>query len=487
MPNPHMEEGSQDYVSVCRQQMACAADNVTSLRLVLRQPSPVWLSFTLEELQINPPGRQSPQKPCSWWLSRLPPGEELQKLHKGLPDPERVSSEVQRMWVLTEVMRSTQSTAAVGRFDGPRRTALYDLHRAHGGRMVEFSGWSLPLQYADGHVASHLHTRRRCSLFDVSHMLQTRIHGKDRIAFIESLVVGDIAELKPNQGALSLLTNDGGGIIDDLIVNNAADGFLYVVSNAGCAEKDSAHMQNKLQDFRGRDVALEPVDCALLALQGPSTADVLRAGLSDDLSQLTFMTGVTTTVFGIPGCRVTRCGYTGEDGVEISVPGHRAVELAERLLQSADVKLAGLAARDSLRLEAGLCLYGNDIDETTSPVEASLVWTIGKRRRAAMDFPGASIIVPQIKGRVTRKRVGLSSTGPPARQHTPILNLEGRIIGAVTSGCPSPSLRVNVAMGYVEPEFAKPGTALHLEVRKKTVDGATCKMPFLPSKYYTIK
>ncbi|CAJ0955744.1 unnamed protein product [Ranitomeya imitator] len=324
-------------------------------------------------------------------------------------------------------------------------------------------------------------------------MLQTRIHGKDRIAFIESLVVGDIAELKPNQGSLSLLTNDDGGIIDDLIVNNASDSFLYVVSNAGCAEKDSAHMQNKLQDFRGRDVALEPVDCALLALQGPSTADVLRAGLSDDLSRLTFMSGITTAVFGIAGCRVTRCGYTGEDGVEvggpdpqqhhvrsaacgpswppvspqISVPGDRAVELAERLLQSAEVKLAGLAARDSLRLEAGLCLYGNDIDETTSPVEASLVWTIGKRRRAAMDFPGASIIVPQIKGRVARKRVGLTSTGPPARQHTPILNLEGRVIGEVTSGCPSPSLRVNVAMGYVEPEFAKPGTALHLDVRKK--------------------
>ncbi|XP_073501291.1 aminomethyltransferase, mitochondrial isoform X1 [Phyllobates terribilis] len=326
---------------------------------------------------------------------------------------------------------------------GPRRTALYDFHCAHGGRMVEFCGWSLPLQYAEGHVASHLHTRRHCSLFDVSHMLQTRIHGKDRVAFIESLVVGDIAELRPNQ--------------------------------------------NKLQDFRGRDVALEPVDCALLALQGPSTAEVLRPGLSDDLSRLTFMTGVTTTVFGISGCRVTRCGYTGEDGVEISVPGHRAVELAERLLQSAEVKLAGLAARDSLRLEAGLCLYGNDIDETTNPVEASLVWTIGKRRRAAMDFPGAAIIVPQIKGRVTRKRVGLSSTGPPARQHTPILNLEGRVIGEVTSGCPSPSLRVNVAMGYVEPEFAKPGTALHLDVRRKMVDGATCKMPFLPSKYYNIK
>ncbi|XP_040263412.1 aminomethyltransferase, mitochondrial isoform X2 [Bufo bufo] len=355
--------------------------------------------------------------------------------------------------------------------------------------MVEFAGWSLPVQYKDSHVASHLHTRQRCSLFDVSHMLQTRIHGNDRIAFIESLVVGDIAELKQNQATLSLFTNDRGGIIDDLIVSHTSDGYLYVVSNAGCAEKDSAHMQNQLQEFRaaGRDVALEVVDCALLALQGPSTADVLQAGLSDDLSKLTFMTGVTTSVFGVPGCRVTRCGYTGEDGVEISVPSIRAVELAERLLQSGAVKLAGLAARDSLRLEAGLCLYGSDIDETTSPVEASLVWTLGKRRRTAMDFPGASVIVPQIKGKVTRKRVGLTSTGPPVRQHAPILNLEGRVIGEVTSGCPSPCLRLNVAMGYVEPAYAKPGTALRLEVRKKVVDGETCRMPFVPSRYYNLK
>ncbi|KAM9326615.1 aminomethyltransferase, mitochondrial [Gastrophryne carolinensis] len=379
--------------------------------------------------------------------------------------------------------------SAAQQAEAPRRTALYDFHRHHGGKMVEFAGWSLPVQYRDSHMTSHLHSRQHCSLFDVSHMLQTRVHGKDRIAFIESLVVGDIAELKENQGTLSLFTNDSGGIIDDLIVNKTSEGHLYVVSNAGCAEKDSIHMQNKLQEFKaaGRDVDLEGVASALLALQGPSTARVLQAGLSEDLSKLTFMMGVTTSVFGIPGCRVTRCGYTGEDGVEISVPGDRAVELAEKLLQNSEVKLAGLAARDSLRLEAGLCLYGNDIDETTTPVEASLVWTLGKRRRVAMDFPGATIIVPQIKGKVTRKRVGLTSTGAPARQHTPILNKEGRIIGEVTSGCPSPSLKLNVAMGYVEPEYIKAGTPLHLEVRKKLVEGVTSKMPFVPTKYYTGK
>ncbi|KAM4652383.1 aminomethyltransferase, mitochondrial [Discoglossus pictus] len=376
-----------------------------------------------------------------------------------------------------------------GQTDAPRRTALYDFHRDHGGKMVEFAGWSLPVQYKDSHMASHLHTRQHCSLFDVSHMLQTRVVGKHRVQYMESLVVGDIAELKENQGTLSLFTNENGGIIDDLIVTNAAEGYLYVVSNAGCADKDSAHMQNKLQEFRtaGRDVHLEIVDFALLALQGPSSSRVLQDGLSDDLSKLSFMTSVTTRVFGIPGCRVTRCGYTGEDGVEISVPAPQAVELAERLLQNSEVKLAGLAARDSLRLEAGLCLYGNDIDETTTPVEASLVWTLGKRRRAAMDFPGASLIVPQIKGKVTRKRVGLTSTGPPVRQHTPILNPEGRIIGEVTSGCPSPCLRYNVAMGYVEPEYMKASTALRLEVRKKLVDGVVSKMPFVPTRYYILK
>ncbi|XP_053325403.1 aminomethyltransferase, mitochondrial [Spea bombifrons] len=376
-----------------------------------------------------------------------------------------------------------------GQADAPRRTPLYDFHRDHGGKMVEFAGWSLPVQYKDSHIASHLHTRQHCSLFDVSHMLQTKVLGKDRIPFMESLVVGDIAELKENQGTLSLFTNESGGIIDDLIVTNTSEGYLYVVSNAGCAEKDSAHMQGKLQDFKaaGRDVALEFIDFALLALQGPSSARVLQAGLKDDLSKLPFMTSVITDVFGVPHCRVTRCGYTGEDGVEISVPGNRAVELADRLLQNSEVKLAGLAARDSLRLEAGLCLYGNDIDETTTPVEASLVWTLGKRRRVAMDFPGASVIVPQIKGKVKRKRVGLTSTGPPVRQHTPIQTPEGRVIGEVTSGCPSPCLKLNVAMGYVEPEYMKAGTPLQVEVRKKLVDSTVGKMPFVPTKYYILK
>ncbi|XP_062397076.1 aminomethyltransferase, mitochondrial [Sardina pilchardus] len=368
-----------------------------------------------------------------------------------------------------------------------KQTVLYDFHRDQGGKMVGFAGWSMPVQYKDSHIVSHMHTREHCSVFDVSHMLQTKVHGKDRIKFMESLIVADVAELKDNQGSLSLFTNEKGGIMDDLIVTKTDQGYLYVVSNAGCSDKDSAHMKARLQEFKaaGHDVDLEFLEESLIALQGPSMARVLQPGVTDDLSKLTFMTSVLTPVFGIQGCRVTRCGYTGEDGVEISVPTGSAVALAEKLLTNAEVKLAGLGARDSLRLEAGLCLYGNDIDEDTTPVEASLVWTIGKRRRQQRGFPGADIVVPQIKAKTQRKRVGLVSTGPPVRQHTPILAPDGRVIGEITSGCPSPCLKKNVAMGYVEAGFSKVGTAVQVEVRKKAVPAVVSKMPFVPSKYYT--
>ncbi|XP_011836298.1 PREDICTED: aminomethyltransferase, mitochondrial isoform X3 [Cercocebus atys] len=318
---------------------------------------------------------------------------------------------------------------------------------------------------------------------------QTKIFGSDRVKLMESLVVGDIAELRPNQGTLSLFTNEAGGILDDLIVTNTSEGHLYVVSNAGCWEKDLALMQDKVRELQnqGRDVGLEVLDNALLALQGPTAAQVLQASVADDLKKLPFMTSAVMEVFGVSGCRVTRCGYTGEDGVEISVPAAEAVHLATALLKNPEVKLAGLAARDSLRLEAGLCLYGNDIDEHTTPVEGSLSWTLGKRRRAAMDFPGAKVIVPQLKGKVQRRRVGLMCEGAPMRAHSPILNMEGTKIGTVTSGCPSPSLKKNVAMGYVPCEYSRPGTMLLVEVRRKQQMAVVSKMPFVPTNYYTLK
>ncbi|XP_042304721.1 aminomethyltransferase, mitochondrial isoform X2 [Sceloporus undulatus] len=349
--------------------------------------------------------------------------------------------------------------------DTLKKTPLYDFHRHHGGKMVAFAGWSLPVQYTHSHLESHLHTRQQCSLFDVSHMLQTKVFGRDRVKFLESLVVGDIAELKPNQGTLSLFTNEKGGIIDDLIVTSTSEEHLYVVSNAGCMKKDLALMQNKAKEMKasGCDVDLEVSENALIALQGPAMSQVLQAGVSDSLAKLPFMSSAVMAVFGVQGCRVTRCGYTGEDGVEISVPASRVVELAELLLRDPTVWLAGLAARDSLRLEAGLCLYGNDIDESTTPVEASLIWTLGKRRRVAMDFPGASVILAQIKEKPKRKRVGLTSTGPPIRQHMLILGPHSKAIGEVTSGCPSPCLQKNIAMAYVESEHSKLGTSLTVE------------------------
>ncbi|XP_035886218.1 aminomethyltransferase, mitochondrial isoform X2 [Phyllostomus discolor] len=350
---------------------------------------------------------------------------------------QRAVSMVARLGLRGQALPSVPGRRSSGTQDVLRRTPLYDFHLAHGGKMVAFAGWSLPVQYRDRHVDSHLHTRRHCSLFDVSHMLQTKIYGCDRVKLMESLVVGDIAELRPNQGTLSLFTNEAGGILDDLIVTNTSEGHLYVVSNAGCWDKDLALMQDKARELQntGSDVGLEVVDNALLALQGPTAAQVLQAGVADDLRKLPFMTSAVMEVFGVSGCRVTRCGYTGEDGVEISVPAAGAVRLATALLENPKVKLAGLAARDSLRLEAGLCLYGSDIDERTTPVEGGLSWTLG----------------------------------------------------TVTSGSPSPCLKKNVAMGYVPLEYSRAGTPLLVEVRRKQQKAVVSKMPFVPTHYYTLK
>lgn len=370
-----------------------------------------------------------------------------------------------------------------------KQTALHDFHVAQGAKMVPFAGYSMPVSYPDlSHTASHLHTREHVSIFDVSHMLQTHVHGADRVAFMESLVVADVDGLKDNQGSLTLFTLPDGGIIDDLIVTKTDLGFLYVVSNAGCIDKDVAHMRAAEAAFKGagRDVTLDIQDRALIAVQGPGTAKVLQHGVDCDLEKLTFMTSTVASVFGVEGCRVTRCGYTGEDGVEISIPNDAVVHVTESLLSSHldVVRLAGLGARDSLRLEAGLCLYGNDIDEATSPVEATLAWTIGKRRRQARDFPGADLILQQLKEKPKKKRVGFVSSGAPARAGTAILDSSGAEIGKVTSGCPSPCLKKNVSMGYVATSFAKNGTEVLFDVRKKHVAAKVAKMPFVPANYY---
>lgn len=369
----------------------------------------------------------------------------------------------------------------------PAKTVLYDFHISHGGKMVDFAGFLMPVQYGKVGIAeSHKTVRSDAGIFDVSHMLQSKIHGKDRIKFMEKLCVADVQELAPNTGTLSLYTTPTGGIIDDLIVNKTDDNYLYVVSNAGRIKEDLAHMQENLAEFKaaGHDVELELIeDHGLIALQGPKAADYLKGLVLDfDLSSLYFMNTVEVEVAGIP-CRVTRCGYTGEDGFEISVPKPRAAELAENL-NCLGVHLAGLGARDSLRLEAGLCLYGNDIDESTTPIEAGLAWTIGKRRKKDADFTGADVILKQQKEKPSRRRVGLVSTGPPPRQHCAVLDDSGVAVGEVTSGVPAPSVGKNVAMGYVPAGMAKAGTQVNIQVRKKVVQATVTKMPFVKCNYY---
>lgn len=376
----------------------------------------------------------------------------------------------------------------------PQKTVLYDFHLQHDAKIVDFAGWLMPVQYKDlSLVDSHLHTRSKCSLFDVSHMMQTRVYGKDRYKFIESLVVSDIVGLKPDSGCLTVYTNEKGGIIDDLIVSNTSLNYLYIVSNAGCADKDFEHMKRREEEMRSKklDVKLERIeDRALLALQGPKMPDLLQAGVKFDLKKLAFMSTIEASVFGIEGCRVTRCGYTGEDGVEISVPKNKAANLASQLIEYQNgtlCKLAGLGARDTLRLEAGLCLYGNDIDDTKTPIEAGLAWTIGKRRRELADFPGAQHILKQIKDKPSQRRVGFEITvnnGPSARQHYKIYDKSGNEIGEVTSGCLSPSLKKNIGMGYVDSKFFKTGSQIVIDIRKKRFDATVVKMPFVPHGYY---
>ncbi|CDW53043.1 Aminomethyltransferase [Trichuris trichiura] len=378
-----------------------------------------------------------------------------------------------------------------------KKTPLYDFHVAHEAKMVDFCGWYMPVVYSDQSIGqSHLHTRQHASIFDVSHMLQTRISGADRTAFVESLTVADIDGLQEGMAALTVFTNDAGGIKDDLIVTKDDD-HLFIVSNAGCIEKDKEHLKHACDEWRkrGRDVVVEhPPNRAVLAIQGPEAVKVVQEGVRYDLRCLFFMSSVVTKVFGIPNCRISRCGYTGEDGVEISVDSSNAVSLCEQLLNNSaktSVKMAGLGARDSLRLEAGLCLYGNDMDDTTTPVEAGLAWLIAKARRQRGDFPGADVILNQLKGNVSKRRVGLiSKQGRPPRAGYSIVNSSGENVGKITSGCPSPVLKYNISFGYVPSQLATVGTKLRVDCTGKgvqLVDVEVTKTPFVPHHYYLRK
>ncbi|VVC90106.1 unnamed protein product [Leptidea sinapis] len=374
-----------------------------------------------------------------------------------------------------------------------KKTPLYNLHEKYGGKIVDFSGFLLPVQYTDMSVsASHLFTRSSASIFDVSHMLQTNVYGKDCVSWFESICPVDLKGMVDGSSSLTVFLNDKGGIIDDLIVTKVKGDQLYIVSNAGRLEVDKQHMRDTSEIFRksNKDVTVEFYDVserALIAVQGPKAAGILQKLTNFSLDDLTFMTSRTGTVAGVE-CRITRCGYTGEDGVEISIPPEKADIVTEALLQSSEIKLAGLGARDSLRLEAGLCLYGNDITDKITPVEANLTWLIAKRRRNEANFPGADVILKQIKDGVSKRRVGIRiEAGAPARKGAVLKNFNGDVVGNVTSGCPSPSLGGNVAMGYVLEQNKKVGTELQVNVRNNNIACVVSKMPFVPSKYYIKK
>ena len=365
----------------------------------------------------------------------------------------------------------------------PARTALYDLHVELGARMVPFAGYSMPLQYRDGILKEHLHTRAQAGLFDVSHMGQVRLSGPDAAAALETLVPVDIIDLPVGQQRYALFTNDAGGVMDDLMVANFGD-FLFVVANAACKEQDIAHMQEHIGD-RCRVEVLS--DRSLLAIQGPAAVQVM-ARLAPELAKLRFMSVAAVKLLGVE-CLVSRSGYTGEDGFEISVPTSCAQTLARELLGHPEVDTIGLGARDSLRLEAGLCLYGHDLDPATTPVESSLLWALSKPRRAegprAGGYPGAEKILAQIGHGVQRKRVGLlPKDRVPVREGAELFDERGERVGRVTSGGFGPTLNAPVAMGYVQTSLAQPGTLLQAMVRGKPVAVEVAKTPFVPQRYY---
>lgn len=366
------------------------------------------------------------------------------------------------------------------------KTPLHGLHVELGAKMVPFAGYDMPVQYKLGVLGEHLHTREKAGLFDVSHMGQAIIEGPDHettARALETLVAADIVGLERGCMRYTQLLNPEGGILDDLMVTRPAgdedDGKLLIVVNAACKEADYAFLQTNLPEVVSLRIRGE---LALLALQGPGAVDIL-SNWCPEAADLSFMTGISTFFDSIP-CHISRSGYTGEDGCEISMAADKADEMARILLSHEDVEPIGLGARDSLRLEAGLCLYGHDIDETTTPVEAALTWSVGKRRREEGGFPGAEKILGQIASGASRKRVGIRPEGKgPAREGTEIVDSDGNVIGAVTSGGFGPTANAPVAMGYVSKEFAKVGTALTLMVRGKPRPAVVASMPFIEKRY----
>lgn len=363
------------------------------------------------------------------------------------------------------------------------QTPLDALHLELGAKMVPFAGYRMPVQYPSGIIEEHKHTRTHAGLFDVSHMGQIRLRGSGAAVALEALVPVDVIDLEPNRQRYALFTNDAGGILDDLMISNAGDS-LFVVVNAACKQQDEAHLRKHL----AASCEIEALtDRALLALQGPKAAAVMGR-LAPSAFELLFMTTGRMQIAGAD-CFVSRSGYTGEDGFEISVANDQAETLARTLLAEDEVAPIGLGARDSLRLEAGLCLYGHDIDTETTPVEASLTWALSKVRRhngaRAGGFPGAEVILGQLAGGAMRKRVGIRPQGrAPVREAVELVDAAGTKVGVITSGGYGPTVGGPVAMGYVDSALARPDTELQAIVRGRQHPVSVVKLPFVRQRYY---
>jgi aminomethyltransferase len=375
-----------------------------------------------------------------------------------------------------------------------KRTVLYPAHAATAGaRLVPFAGYEMPVQYADGVLAEHRWTRESCGVFDVSHMGPSFLTLKDKTgngeadhaaiaAIVEPLIPGDIAGLKPGQIRYTVLLNAEGGMVDDLMIGRpilpGSQGMLYIVVNAGGKEVDFGLFE---QAATGKATLKRADDRALIAVQGPKAQAVIAA-IFPQAADLKFMHLARLEYAGV-GVVVARSGYTGEDGFEILIEADKALDFWNRLLADDRVKLIGLGARDSLRLEAGLPLYGHDADETTSPVEAGLAFAVSKRRRREANFPGAARIEAELTGGLDRVRVGLLVDGAPAREGAEIADVGGVVIGRVTSGGFSPTLSRPIAMGFVPPALSEPGTHLSVIVRGKTQPATVTALPFVPKSY----
>lgn len=359
----------------------------------------------------------------------------------------------------------------------PKRTPLYDLHVELGGKMVDFAGWEMPVQYPMGIMGEHNHCRSKAALFDVSHMGQVILRGENVGEKLETLCPQAFSTLKEGKARYGFFTNEDGGIMDDLIVSNAGDHF-FVVVNAALRHQDIPHMQANLDGVEVTEI----FDRALVAVQGPKAEDVVGS-LCPAARDLIFMETTVAELAGVE-CRISRLGYTGEDGYEISIPEDKAIEVSRALLAHDDCEPAGLGARDSLRLEAGLCLYGNDIDQSTSPIEASLIWAIQKRRREEGGFPGAARIQKEIAEGASKKLVGIRPEGrAPARQGVEVQSTEGETLGAITSGGFGPTFGAPVAMGYVAASHATPGTTVNLIIRGKAQPAEIVSLPFVQQNY----